>query len=326
MFGSWGNPDTHACERIIARCLDSGINFVDCADVYSSGQAEEIVGRAISGRRDELILATKFHGAMGPVPNDRGASRRWIRRAVDDSLRRLNVDHIDLYQLHRPQPDCRPEETLRALDALVSSGKILMYGVSNFPAEDLVEFDWICRTSGLSRPATIQSPYSIFNRGIERGVLPAAQRLGIGTIAFGPLNGGWLTEKYQPGEPVPEGSRAERKRIPARFDFAEPGNQAKFDLLPALRKIAEQESLSLPALALSWAVEHPAISTALIGPRTLEQAEQLLDLVAQSRPLSDTALDAIDALVPPGTVLNQADNSYQEPALVDSRLRRRNRR
>ena len=197
VLGVWGNRDLAECARIIQRALDAGINLIDTADVYGAGENEVIVGRAIAGRRDDVVLATKFHGAMGDDVNRRGNSRRWVMRAIDESLRRLGVDHVDLYQIHRPDPSTPIEETVAALDDLVTAGKIRYWGTSTFPAEQLVEARWAADRRQAAGPHSEQAPYSILHRHVERDVLPVCQRHGIGVLVWSPLSGGWLTGKYR---------------------------------------------------------------------------------------------------------------------------------
>src|SRR3984893_3052372 len=236
MFGAWGNPDHDDSVRIIHAALDAGINFVDTADAYSLGESEEIVGRALKGRRDRVVLATKFNFPMSDDINDRGVSRRWIMLEVENSLRRLGTDWIDLYQVHRPDHKTDIEETLGALSDLVHQGKIRYAGCSTYPAEHIVEAQWASQRRNLERFVSEQPPYSIFVRGIEADVLPTAQRYGMAVLAWSPLNGGWLTGKYRKPDPSPEGSRARRARIPARFDLSLPGNQMKLELVEELDK------------------------------------------------------------------------------------------
>ena len=318
VLGAWGNTDLAACERIIHRALDAGGNLVDTADMYADGQNEEIVGRAIAGRRDDIVLCTKFHHPVGDHgdPNRRGNSRRWIMHAIDDSLRRLNVDHVDLYQVHRPDPSTDIAETIAALDDLVTAGKIRAWGTSTFPAEELVEAHWAAE--GLDRigPRTEQPPYSILARGIERDVLPVAVRSGMGVLVWSPLSGGWLTGKYTRDAPAPSGSRAQTN--PDHFDG---GHERKLAAVERLGAIAAEAGWSLTHLALAWVVEHPAISCALLGPRTEEQLDDLLG--ATDIRLSPDVLDAIDEVVPPGTNLNPADVGWTPPGLDRARRRRR---
>ncbi|MEP1123289.1 MAG: aldo/keto reductase [Ilumatobacter sp.] len=315
VLGAWGNTDRSACDRIVNRALDAGINLVDTADVYAFGESEEIVGAAIAARRDDVVLATKFHNPMGDDPNRRGNSRRWINTAVDDSLRRLRTDRIDLYQMHRPDPSTDIAETIDALTDLVRAGKILAWGTSTFPAADIVETCWAAERRGVALPHSEQPPYSILCRGIERDVLPTCRRHGIGTIVWSPLSGGWLTGKYRRGESAPESSRAATN--PDHFDG---GNDDKFDAVERLAPIAFEAGLSMTQLALAWAVEHPAVTSALIGPRTEEQLEDLL--TASDVSLTSDVLDAIDEVVTPGIDLNPADTGWVSPGL-DTAARRR---
>jgi aryl-alcohol dehydrogenase-like predicted oxidoreductase len=320
MFGAWGNPDHADSARIIHAALDAGINFVDTADVYSSGESEEIVGKALKGRRDDVVLATKFHGPMGGDVNQRGNSRRWITMELENSLRRLGTDWIDLYQVHRPDHKTDVEETLDALSDLVHQGKIRYAGSSTYPAENIVEAQWASQRRNLERFVTEQPPYSIFVRGIEADVLPAAQRYGIGVLAWSPLNGGWLTGKYRRPDPSPEGSRARRARIPARFDLSLPGNQMKLDLVEELHKLAAEAGITMTQLALAWVLEHPAVTSAIIGPRTMEQLEG--NLGAEEIKLDGAILERIDELVPPGTNVNPSDSGYDNPWLQPQARRR----
>ena len=321
MFGAYGNPDHDDSIRIIHRALDAGINILDTADVYSKGESEEIVGKALAGgRRDDVVLATKFHGRLGDDPNHAGNSRRWIIREVENSLRRLQTDWIDLYQVHRPEPETDIDETLGALSDLVDQGKIRYLGTSTFLPSQLVEAQWVAERRGRERPVTEQPPYSLLARAVEREVLPVAQRYGIGVLPWSPLAGGWLSGRYRPGdEPTTESSRAARQ--PARHDRSLPENARKLEATYALTELADQAGLSLIQLALAFVLEHPAVSSVIIGPRTFDHLESTLG--AEKITLSQDILDRIDEIVPPGTTLNLADAGYQPPAIEDARLRRR---
>lgn len=320
MFGAWGNPDHDESIRIIHRALDAGINVIDTADVYARGESEEIVGRAIKGRRDDVVLATKFHGAMSDDdPNQGGNSRRWIIRSVEDSLRRLQTDHIDLYQVHRPRPEIDIEDTLSALSDLVHAGKIRYVGTSTFLPSQIVDAQWVARDRRLERPATEQPPYSILAREVERDVLPTAEKFGLGVLPWSPLAGGWLSGRYRRGEAHGESSRAARQ--PARHDPSSPENKAKLEAVHALQELADQAGVSLIHLALGFVLKHPAISSAIIGPRTLEQLESQLG--AEKIDLPADVLDRIDEIVPPGTTINEADRGYAPPALTEAARRRR---
>ncbi len=320
MFGAWGNPDHEESIRIIHAALDRGINFVYTADVYSAGESEEIVGQALLGRRDSVVLATKAHSSMGEDPNMRGNSRRWIVREVENSLRRLQTDYIDLYQMHRPDPDTDIDETLSALSDLVSSGKVRAIGSSTFPAEQIVEAQWVAQERGHTRFRCEQPPYSILVRGIEAAVLPTCQEYGMGVIAWSPLAGGWLTGRYRKDTGV-DMSSGRAQRLPQRFDPALPGNQAKLAAVEELIKIAADAGCSLTHMALAFVIGHPAVTAAIIGPRTMEQ---LTDLLAGSDvALDDEILDRIDQIVSPGTNLNPADAGWQPTSLTDPTARRR---
>src|SRR3954449_4248049 len=270
MFGAWGNTDHDKSIRIIHAALDAGINFVDTADVYSQGENEEIVGKALKGRRDDIVLATKFHGQMGDEINHQGSSRRWIMKAVEDSLRRLDTDYIDLYQVHRPREDTDVEETLSALTDLVRAGKIRYFGSSTFPASQIVEAQWVSRDRGLERFKTEQPPYSLLVRGIELDVLPTARRHGMGILTYSPLSGGWLSGSWtadsSPTSPA-------RQRLAARYDMSLPANQRKLDAVEQLAKIADAAGMPLIELAIAFVVIHPAVTSAISGPRTMEQLD-----------------------------------------------------
>ncbi|MGH3513527.1 MAG: aldo/keto reductase [Pseudonocardiaceae bacterium] len=332
MFGAWGEPDHQTSIGIIHRALDAGINFIDTADVYSQGESEVIVGKALAGsRRDGVILATKFHAQMGvPVdapfgqrgvgdPNKRGNSRRWIVQEVDNSLRRLGTDWIDLYQVHRPDPDTDVEETLGALTDLQRQGKIRAFGSSTFPAHQIVEAQWTAQQRALGRFVTEQPPYSLLVRGVEADVLPVAQRYGMGVLPWSPLAGGWLTGKYRKGQDAPTSLRSQR--IPARYDLSNPDNQRKLDAADALAGLAEQVGMSLIHLALAFVSQHPAVTAPIIGPRTMQHLESQLGAVDVT--LSPDVLDRIDEIVAPGVTLSRPDAGYLPPALTDPFLRRR---
>jgi len=319
MFGAWGNPDHDESTKIIRAALDAGINFVDTADIYSNGESEEIVGKALAGRRDDVVLATKLHNPMGEDVNARGNSRRWIVRAVEDSLRRLQTDHIDLYQVHRPEPQTEVDETLGALSDLVRQGKVLYIGSSTFPAHEVVEAQWVAERRGRERFVTEQPPYSILARGIEADLLPVAQTYGMGVLPWSPLAGGWLTGKYRKGQDAPESSRS--ARMPARYDLSTPENQAKLEAADALAQLADEAGMSLIHLALGFTLAHPAVTSPIIGPRTMEQLESQLG--AADVELSGDVLDRIDEIVPPGRTFAAADAGYVPPSLSDASRRRR---
>jgi aryl-alcohol dehydrogenase-like predicted oxidoreductase len=319
MFGAWGNPDHDESIRIINRALDAGINFIDTADVYSRGESEEIVGKALAGgKRDNVILATKVHGTMGDDPNEFGNSRRWIIREVENSLRRLGTDWIDLYQIHRPEADTDIDETLGALTDLVRSGKVRYIGSSTFPASQIVEAQWVAERRGRERFVCEQPPYSILVRGVENDVLPTCRRYGMGVIPWSPLGGGWLTGRYRLGQEVPSSHRAER--VPSRYDMSLPGNQRKLEAADALAQLAEETGITLIEMALAFVIRHPAVTAAIIGPRTMEQLESQLG--AADVQLADDMLDRIDEIVPPGQNLNPGDAGWQNPALAPGARRR----
>ncbi|HEY2508813.1 MAG TPA: aldo/keto reductase, partial [Streptosporangiaceae bacterium] len=321
MFGaSWGgNPDHDESIRIIHRALDSGVNFVDTADVYSGGESETIVGKALAGgRRAHVVLATKANGVMGDDVNQRGNSRRWLIRECEASLRRLGTDYIDLYQIHRPDPDTDIDETLGALSDLISAGKICYAGSSTFPAHQIVGAQWAARRRGRERFICEQPPYSILVRGIEADVLPVCQQYQMGVITWGPLASGWLSGQYRLGAELPASRRAQR--LPHRFDLSVPGNKLKLEAADKLVGLAAEAGMSLIHLAIGFVLSHPAITSAILGPRTMEHLDSQ---VGAPDSLPADVLDRIDEIVAPGTNLNPADRGYVPPALTDAALRRR---
>lgn len=323
MFGTMGNTDRAECVAMVHRALDAGITTIDTADAYSRGQSEEIVGEALVGRRDDVVLATKVFFPMGRDPNQRGGSRRWIVRAVEDSLRRLRTDHIDVYQLHRRDPDVDLEESLAAMSDLVRAGKVRVVGMSATGPDWIVEGQWIAERRGLARVRCEQAQYSLFARRIEAHVLPACRRHGLGVLTYGPLNGGFLSGKYRRDEAAPADSRAARPGgVPtAKWDRERAEVARKFDLLEALEALAAEAGLTLLELAMGFVQEHPDVSSVIIGPRTPAQLEAAL--AAADVRLDADLLDGIDRLLPPGTDLDRADSGFTDPELEDPRTRRR---
>ncbi len=326
MFGPWGNPDVDESVGIVHAAIDAGVNFIDTADVYSEGVSEEIVGKALRDRRDEVVLATKVHGSMGPGHNDQGNSRVWIMREVEESLRRLGTDHIDLYQIHRPEPDTDIEETLGALTDLQRKGTIRYFGSSTFPAWQMVEAQWVAERRGLARFRTEQPPYSIFARHIEHDVLPVAQAYDMGVLVWSPLNRGWLSGRYRRDrfDRSPD-SRAVRGAARAEWlaelwDESRPEIQRKLDVVEALVKFAEEAGTTIAPFAIAFTLAHPAVTSTIIGPRTKEQLEDLIK--AADLRLDDGMLDAIDELVPPGTLIDEADRGF-DPWWFEPSARRR---
>ncbi|MGD8166041.1 aldo/keto reductase [Herbiconiux sp. P16] len=317
MFGEWGNKDVDDSVRVIHRALDAGINVVDTADVYSAGGSEEIVGQALHGRRDDVVLATKFFMPMGEGPNRSGGSRKYILRAVEDSLRRLRTDYIDLYQVHRPSAVMDVEETLGALTDLVRQGKVRYLGSSSYSGSQIVEAQVAARDRNLERFVTEQPPYSILVRGIEEDVLPTTERWGMGALTYSPLAGGWLSGRWRKGADASPTSSA---RPSARFDMTKPANQQKLEVVDALAQVAEDAGIPLIQLAIAFVIRHPGVTSAIIGPRTLEQLET--QLPAADVVLSTEVLDRIDELVAPGVTLNPDDNSYGAVALTPEARRR----
>ena len=314
MFGKLGNPDHDDATSIIHKALDAGINFIDTADRYSAGESEEIVGKALKGRRDSVVLATKFFGPMGTDPNQQGASRRWIMQAVDASLRRLQTDYIDLYQIHRPSPETDIEETLSALTDLMRAGKVRAIGSSTFPVSEIVEAQWVAEKRGLARFRTEQPPYSMLDRGIERDMLPTAQRYGMGVMVWSPLSKGMLTGRYRKGQPLPDSLRV--KFMPKQMS-----DERSLDAVEQLIPLAEEAGLSLTHMAMAFVMAHPGVTSALLGPRTMAHLDDLL-AGAEVR-LTDEMLDRIDQIVPPGTDVGLNEANYNPPAITTPSLRRR---
>ena len=315
MLGAWGNPDRAECTRIIHGALDAGINLVDTADVYAGGESEEIVGAALAGRRDQIILATKFHNPMGPGPNQRGNSRRWIHEAVEASLRRLQTDWIDVYQAHRPDPASAIEDTVDALSDLVRAGKIRYWGTSMFPPGQVVDALWAADRRSAIPPRSEQVLYNIFSRNVETDLFPTCRRHGTAVITWSPLSGGWLTGKYTRDDPAPAGSRA--ARYPQYFDAA---SETKLGMVERLAAVAKKAGVPLTHLALAWCGEHPAVSTTLLGPRTEAQLTDILGAVDVT--LDVATLDLIDEINPPGVLINPHDQDWSNPDLEPSVRRR----
>lgn len=317
MFGAWGNKEVDDSIRIIHHALDAGINFIDTADVYSGGESEEIVGKALKGRRDDVVLATKFFMPMGEGPSRSGGSRKWIMREVENSLRRLGTDYIDLYQVHRPSALMDVEETLGALTDLIRQGKVRYIGSSSYTGSQIVEAQWASRERNLERFVTEQPPYSILVRGIEEDVLPTVQRHGMGTLTYSPLSGGWLSGRWRKDSASAPASAA---RPNARFDMTSPANQRKLDIVEELAQLAEQSGMTLIELAIAFVINHPGVTSAIVGPRTMEQLESYLP--AADITLPSDVLDRIDELVAPGVTVNPDDNSYGAYELTTQERRR----
>jgi aryl-alcohol dehydrogenase-like predicted oxidoreductase len=317
-FGALGRTTQDDATAIVDAALEGGINVIDTADMYSAGQSEEMVGQAIAGRRDDIVLATKAHMPMGDERNHQGSSRRWLVTALDDSLRRLGVDHVDLYQVHRWDPRTSDEETLSALTDLQRAGKIRYFGSSTFPAHRIVAAQWAARDSHLSRYVTEQPSYSILQRGIETHVLPVTEEYGLGVLAWSPLAAGWLSGAVREGKEVTT-NRA--KLMPQRFDTAIASNQLRMDAVEQLAKVAGEAGLTMIQLALGFVTAHPAVTSAIIGPRTLDHLTS--QLAAADTVLPADVLDAIDAIVAPGTDLAPHEKYDTPPALLDPALRRR---
>jgi aryl-alcohol dehydrogenase-like predicted oxidoreductase len=322
MFGAFGNPDHDESVRIIHTALDAGINFIDTADMYSSGGSEEIVGKALAGgRRDNVVLATKVGLQLGEDPNHRGMSRRWITRAVEDSLRRLGTDWIDLYQIHRLDPITDVDEPLGVLSDLVHTGKIRAFGASKVPASQIVAAQWTAERRGRERFRTEQPPYSLLDRSIEYDVLPTCLRHGMGVLVYSPLSGGWLSGNYRKGRDIPgPGSAARKQRFADHYNTTLPANAMKLDVADALGALADEAGITLIQMAIAFVTRHPAVTAAIIGPRTMAHLESYL--AADEIDLSDDLLDRIDGIVPPAATLNIAETTWMAPGLSAAELRR----
>ena len=319
MFGYFGNTDPAECKRMVHRALDAGINYFDTSDVYSHGESETLLGNALRGKRDDVVLATKVGLPMSDNPLHRGGSRRWIMQAVDRSLTRLNTDYIDLYQIHRPDPTTNIDETLGALSDLVRAGKVRALGSSTFPAERIVEAQWTAERRGRERFSVEQPPYSIFARRIEADVLPTCQRYGMGVVVWSPLSQGWLTGKWRRDAPPNDTNRQNLQ--PHLFEMSRADNQQKLDLVDKLDALARDAGLELMHMAVAFTCEHPGVTSAIIGPRTPAQLDGLL--AGADVTLSADVMDAIDAIVPPGVTVSRDDDGYTPPELERPELRRR---
>jgi aryl-alcohol dehydrogenase-like predicted oxidoreductase len=322
MFGAWGNTDHEDSIRIIHAALDGGINFIDTADMYAAGESEEIVGKALAGRRDKVILATKVHVAMSSDPNEQGNSRRWIIQECENSLRRLGTDYIDLYQIHRPDPEVDVDETLAGLTDLIRQGKVRYAGSSTFPASSIVEAQWTAERRQRERFVCEQPPYSLLVRGVETEILPICHKYGMGVISWSPLAGGWLSGKWRK-----DGSELGSHRsamLPDHYDLSKPGNQAKLDAANALAHVADKAGITLIHLALAFIINHPAVTSAIIGPRTMEHFESQIG--AADVILDTEVLDQIDEIVPPGQNLDSEDAGYDPPSITQAWRRRRTHR
>ncbi|MFN8549263.1 MAG: aldo/keto reductase [Candidatus Eisenbacteria bacterium] len=306
MFGRWGNADRADSIRIIHRALDAGINFIDTANVYSDGESESIVGEAIAGRRQEVVLATKVWGSMGPSPNQRGLSRKSIVEQCEASLSRLKVEAIDLYQIHRPDPTTPWEETLGALTDLVRQGKVRYLGCSSnhydtegqrrLSAWEIVETFWLSERNHFERFACFQPPYSILRRTMEAEIFPMSLKFGLANIVWSPLEGGWLTGKYRRGQVNPLDSP---RAVGWVGDISNPRFVRRLEVVEELIKLASSRNVALADLAVAWSLVHPAVTCSIIGPRTMTQLEG--NLRALDISLSADDLATIDRLVEPGS-------------------------
>ncbi|MFB7594439.1 aldo/keto reductase [Streptomyces sp. NPDC056160] len=317
-FGRIGRTTQDDATALVDAALEAGINLIDTADMYSAGESEEMVGKAIAGRRDDVVLATKAGMPMGEERNHRGGSRRWLVTALEDSLRRLGVDHVDLYQLHRWDPATSDEETLSALTDLQRAGKIRHFGSSTFPAHRIVQAQWAARTHHLSRYVTEQPSYSLLQRGIETHVLPVTEEYGLGVLVWSPLASGWLSGAVRAGRDI---TTHRSGFLTDRFDLTAPANRARLDAVERLARVADEAGLTLIQLALGFVTAHPAVTSALIGPRTLDHLRA--QLAAADTVLPADVLDAVDEIVAPGTDLAPHEKFDTPPSLLDASLRRR---
>ncbi|MEV4543222.1 aldo/keto reductase [Micromonospora echinaurantiaca] len=317
-FGSLGRTTQDEVTAMVDAAIDAGINLVDTADMYGRGESEEMVGKAIAGRRDDIVLATKAGMPMGDERNQQGGSRRWLVTALDNSLRRLGVDHVDLYQIHRWDPGTSDEETLSALTDLQRAGKIRYFGCSTFPAYRIVQAEWAARENHLSRYVAEQPSYSILQRGIETHVLPVTEQYGLGVLAWSPLASGWLSGAIRKGREI---TTSRSTLLPQRFDLTLPANQARLDAVERLAALADAAGLTMIQLALGFVTAHRAVTSAIIGPRTMDHLRS--QLAAADTVLASDVLDAIDEIVAPGVDLAPDEKYDTPPALLDPALRRR---
>ena len=317
-FGAIGHTTQENATAIVNAALEAGVNLVDTADFYSQGESEEMVGRAIAGRRDDVVLATKAFLPMGDERNHRGASRRWLVSELDSSLRRLGVDHVDLYQVHRWDPTTTDEETLSALTDLQRAGKIRYFGSSTFPAYRIVEGQWAARQHHLGRYVTEQLNYSILNRGAETDVLPVTENHGLGVLVWSPLSSGWLSGAIRAGREI---TTHRSTAMPQRFDLDVPANRVKLDVIEQVANVAADAGLTMIQLALGFVTAHPGVTSAIIGPRTMDHLES--QLAAADTVLSADVLDAIDKIVAPGVDLSPEEKVDTRPSITDAWLRRR---
>jgi aryl-alcohol dehydrogenase-like predicted oxidoreductase len=317
-FGRLGRTGQDEVTALVDAALDGGINLINTADVYGQGESEELVGKAIAGRRDDVVLATTAGLPMGEERNHRGSSRRWLVAELGHSLRRLGVDHVDLYQIHRWDPSTSDEETLATLTDLQRAGKIRYFGTSTFPAYRLVQAQWAAREHHLGRYVTEQPAYSVLQRGIETHVLPVTEEYGLGVLAWSPLASGWLSGAVRAGQEV---TTSRSTFMPQRFDTALPANRAKLDAVERLAAVADEAGLTMIQLALAFVTTHPAVTSAIIGPRTLDHLHS--QLAAADTVLTADVVDAIDAIVAPGVDLAAHEKNDTPPALLDPARRRR---
>jgi aryl-alcohol dehydrogenase-like predicted oxidoreductase len=318
LLGRWGRLDDQGSIDLVRAALDAGITVFDTGDVYSDGDSERLLGAALRGRRDDVLIVTKFYGPVDDDPLHRGTSRRWIMQAVEGSLRRLGTDYLDVYLQHRPEPTTDLDETLGALSDLVHQGKVRTIGSSTFPAELIVEAQWTAERRGRERPRVEEPPYSALTRAIERDVLPTCARYGMGVLVWGPLGGGWLTGAVRRGEELPSFGTAPRD--PRKYDLSLAENQRKLDAVEALAALAAEAGMPLAHLALAFVLEHPAVTSAIVGPADVAELEALLPAVDVR--LDPAVLDAIDEIVPPGVNLNHRDPTYEPPGLASTARRR----
>jgi aryl-alcohol dehydrogenase-like predicted oxidoreductase len=317
-FGAIGRTSQEDATAIVDAALEAGVNLVDTADFYSQGESEEMVGRALAGRREDVVLATKAFLPMGEERNHRGASRRWLIAALEGSLRRLGVDHIDLYQVHRWDPSTTDEETLSALTDLQRAGKVRYFGSSTFPAYRIVEGQWAARQQHLSRYVTEQLNYSILNRGAETDVLPVTENYGLGVLVWSPLSSGWLSGAIRAGQEITTHRSAS---MPQRFDLEIPANRSKLGAVERVARVADDAGLTMIQLALGFVTAHPGVTSTVIGPRTMGHLES--QLAAADTVLSTDVLDAIDEIVAPGVDLAPEEKIDTRPSITDASLRRR---
>ena len=305
---NFGGPTSETDSlRILNRALEAGLNFIDTANVYTDGASERIVGKFLQegGRRDQVVVATKVHSRVGNLPNDAGASRYHILKACEDSLRRLQTDHIDLYQQHRPSLTIPQDETLRAFDDLVRSGKVRYIGSTTFPAWMVMEALALSERYGLARFISEQPPYNLLDRRVENELVPLCLKHGLAVLPWSPLAGGILAGRYSGSETFPDGSRATRMGTMFTERITRRGKEVAVEVA----RMARERGMTAPQLALLWLKDQSGVTAPIFGPRTLAHLEDALAIL--DRKLDDADRPLFDALVHPGTAVADFHNSNE---------------